>query len=177
MYLLVGLGNPGSQYTNTRHNIGFEVIDSIFDDFANKKKLHADIAEKTIAHNKVIGMKPTTFMNLSGHAVALTAQYYKIPTENIIVIHDDMDFGFGTIKVQSNRGPAGHNGIASLIEHLGTKAFHRVRIGILPPDAQKSDIVMEKFVLQKFTAAESNEIPNITERAASEIESFFKNAM
>lgn len=174
MYLIVGLGNPGTKYNSTRHNIGFEVLDAFFDEFTHKAKLHGDIAEKRINNAKVIGLKPTTFMNASGHAVAATASFYKIPTENILVVHDELDLPFGQVKLQNNRGPAGHNGVASVIEHLGTKDFSRVRIGIIPQGKEKSDIEMESFVLKKWTASESKKIPEIMNISKEYVLSFLE---
>ena len=140
MKLIVGLGNPGKKYEKTRHNIGFLVLDRLVQqhrecDFSNweqSKKFNAEICGGTYKGEKVILVKPLTFMNNSGQAVGMIAQYYKIRPNDLIVAHDEKDIPLGEIRVQKDRGPAGHNGVKSIIEHCGTKNFTRIRIGIAP---------------------------------------------
>jgi PTH1 family peptidyl-tRNA hydrolase len=150
MYLIVGLGNPGQQYSGTRHNVGFMMLDY----FAGKNKLtftdskwKALISKATVWDESVILLKPETYMNLSGTAVAQAAHFYKLQPANIIIIHDDLDMEFGRIKLVSGGGDGGHKGIRSIIEQLGTKDFPRVKIGIGRPPAPVSP---EKYVLGKF---------------------------
>ncbi len=158
MKLIIGLGNPGNKYKKTRHNIGFMVIDEIttnfqFPIFNFKSIFNAEISKKILKNQKIILVKPQTFMNNSGRAVKAIIDYYKITTEDIIVIHDDIDLNLGEIKMQKNRSSAGHNGVQSIIDSIGTKDFTRIRIGIKPINKEIS-IDTEKFVLQKFTKEE-----------------------
>jgi len=162
MYLVIGLGNPDEQYKNTRHNVGYRFVDALikfwqtnysFTDFKFTKKYKAEIARGEFDGKKIIMAKPTTYMNLSGEAIYLVEQYYKIPEHNIIAIHDDMDIPLGQFKISYDSSAAGHRGVQSLIDHLQTQEFVRVRIGIGKPAATTP----EKYVLENFTAQE-NEI-------------------
>ena len=136
MLLIIGLGNPGKEYENTRHNIGFKIVDSFaekndFPAFQESSKHQSLISEKTIHNKKVILLKPQTFMNLSGKAVKSVTNFYKLnPTKDIIVIGDDADLKIGKINIQSGKSSAGHKGVQSIINELGTKEFIRMRIGI-----------------------------------------------
>jgi len=154
MYLIAGLGNPGQQYAGTRHNAGFMMLDYL----AEKNKLtfadskwKALVAKAIVWDESVVLLKPETFMNLSGTAVAQAAHFYKLQPAHIIVIHDDLDMKFGRIKIVSGGGDGGHKGIRSIIEHLGTKEFTRIKIGIGRPDPP---VLPEKYVLGKFDSAE-----------------------
>ena len=134
MYLIVGLGNPGKQYDMTRHNIGFHTIDYIADKYGaklTKLKFKAVYGEATISGEKVYLVKPQTYMNLSGDSVGEMAQFYKIPPENIIVINDDISLDVGIIRVRPKGSAGGHNGIKSIIAHLGTQEFPRVKVGLV----------------------------------------------
>ncbi len=149
--LIIGLGNPGKKYQKTRHNIGWRVIDALAKklkstDFKEKKKLYALISRS----KHIILAKPLTFMNNSGQSVKAIADYYQIPSQNIIVIHDEIDLPLGKIKLQKNIGSAGHKGVDSVINKLKTKDFKRIRIGIRP----MRDVDVEKFVLGKFSQIE-----------------------
>ena len=174
MKLIVGLGNPGKQYQKTRHNVGFAVLDQLHNLLASEKisswdlskKFNAEISGCTIKGNKIILLKPMTFMNESGIAVSLVAHFYKIPARDIIVVHDDKDIPLGEIKVQTNRGAAGHNGVTSLMQHLGTEAFTRVREGIRPANEKKM-VDVSKFVLDKFGLFEKKIVTDIIQRAAA----------
>ncbi len=146
MTLFVGLGNPGSQYENTRHNIGFKIIDKLVDDF-----LARDIS-KTTFHGKLfraassLFLKPTTFMNLSGKSVQPVKHFFKIELEDVIVIHDDIDLPFGAVRFKRGGGHGGHNGLKSLDAYL-TKEYLRVRVGVGKPEhkSQVSDYVLHDF--------------------------------
>jgi PTH1 family peptidyl-tRNA hydrolase len=150
MHLIVGLGNPGLQYVGTRHNVGFMLLDYLAQEsnvsFA-ESKWKALVAKTVIWDESVVLLKPETFMNASGTAVAAVAQYYKLSTDNIIVIHDDLDLPLGRIKIISGGGAGGHKGIRSSIEYLGTKNFPRIKIGIGRPS---TPIPPEKYVLARF---------------------------
>ncbi len=159
--LLVGLGNPGKKYDGTRHNIGFETLDYLvekqeFDPWVTKKDLKCLLTSKQLGDARVIAIKPTTFMNLSGEAVQGVANFYKVPASQIIVIHDELDIPFGQIRTRIGGESAGHNGIKSIIQHLG-KDFGRVRIGV------QSETPMEAadFVLAKFSKEEATETNNL----------------
>lgn len=150
MYLIAGLGNPGLQYADTRHNVGFMLLDYLAQGSNvsfTESKWKALIAKTIIWDESVVLLKPETFMNASGTAVAAVAQYYKLSTDNIIVIHDDLDIPLGRIKIVSGGGAGGHKGVRSSIEHLGTRNFSRVKIGIGRPSAL---IPPEKYVLARF---------------------------
>lgn len=160
MFLIIGLGNPGRQYIKTRHNVGFmasDVISSRYNmPFSEKAKFKAEIAEGQIAGTKVILCKPQTYMNLSGQAVQPLASFHKIPPENIIVLHDEIDLEFARIKYKFDGGNAGHNGLKSLDQYLSTKAYHRIRIGVGRPE--NPHISVADYVLQNFASSELSEI-------------------
>ena len=132
MYLIVGLGNPEPEYSKTRHNMGFDVINNLskrFDIDVRKEKFNALIGNGTIENEKVILVKPQTYMNSSGEAVRPLADFYKIDPENIIVIYDDIDIETGIMKIRKKGGPGTHNGMKSVVSELGTTLFPRVRVG------------------------------------------------
>jgi PTH1 family peptidyl-tRNA hydrolase len=155
--LVVGLGNPGSEYDNTRHNIGFDCIDAFHDaldlgPWTQQKDMKSIISDGRIGDSKVIAMKPTTFMNLSGEAVQAVAHFYKIPIQNIVVVHDELDIDFGQVRTRVGGSAAGHNGIKSVTKMLGDENYGRVRIGIGPKTPEQIDSA--DFVLQKFNKKE-----------------------
>ncbi len=135
MFLIVGLGNPGKKYQNTRHNIGFKAVNEIaanFEFIEWQIIFNTQISKGKINEKNIILAKPQTFMNLSGRSVSEIARFYKIKSENIIVIHDDIDLPLGKIRIVKSRGAAGHKGVGSIIKELGKKNFIRFRIGIQP---------------------------------------------
>lgn len=164
MKLIVGLGNPGAEYAGTRHNLGFEVIDKII----AGKKVSPEISKKFEAIiyklDDTILLKPQTFMNLSGRAVSSVANFYKINPENILIVHDDVDFELGGIKHQFDRSSAGNNGVESIINSLGTQAFHRLRLGIGHSNNQGQDTA--SHVLDRFTNEEKETVKKMIERAS-----------
>jgi len=154
MRIFVGLGNPGAEYANTRHNIGFDAIDCIVDAVAKtqtwKDKFDSDYIELRYAGEKIVFIKPRTFMNESGRSVGQWVNYYDVSADDVYVFYDDMDIPFNKLKLKTGGSAGGHNGIRSLIAHLGTEQFHRIRLGIgRPPGA-----LMVHYVLGKFTKAE-----------------------
>lgn len=155
MKLIVGLGNPGKKYQNTRHNLGFEVIQPIFS-LVKQQKFDSLIAKQ--ANDFIIAL-PQTYMNNSGDAVSKIANYYKIKPADIWIIHDDVDLPLGTIRLSKNSSSAGHKGVTSVINALGTKDFYRFRLGILT--SAKGRMPTESFVLQKFSAQEKGEIKKV----------------
>jgi PTH1 family peptidyl-tRNA hydrolase len=150
MFLIAGLGNPGEKYKNTWHNMGFLALDSFakennFPDFELKKILKTEISEGTVNGEKVVLAKPQTFMNMSGSAIGLLLNHYK--AKNLIVLHDDIDLPFGTIRIAQNRGSAGHKGIESVVSNIKTKDFLRIRLGMQPGEKPEN---AENFVLKKI---------------------------
>ena len=161
MLLLVGLGNPGSNYTNTRHNIGFKIIDAINSHFKlskQKPKFKGLLTTGNIDEKKIYAIKPLTFMNNSGICIRELIEYFKIEAENVIVFHDDLDIDFGKIKTKFGGSSAGHNGIESIDKFIG-KDYSRVRIGIGHP---KNNIEVSDHVLQDFNEDEKEELSSIT---------------
>ena len=132
MIIVIGLGNPGEKFKDTRHNVGFMVLDNFaekndFPEFVLQKKYSALISEKIIGNDKIILAKPQTFMNESGFSVKALTNNYKLLTNNLIVIHDDFDLPFREVKIAENSGSGGHHGVGSIIENLGTKNFKRIK--------------------------------------------------
>jgi peptidyl-tRNA hydrolase, PTH1 family len=162
--LLVGLGNVGKQYDGTRHNIGFLCIDNFvskmeeMEPWIEKRDLKCYLSKGRIGGSQVIAIKPTTFMNLSGQAVQAAANFYKVGTEYITVIHDELDIDFGQIRLRVGGASAGHNGVKSITEVLG-ESYGRIRIGIGPKEPAQIDSA--DFVLQKFTAEQEKQLPNL----------------
>lgn len=149
MQLVVGLGNPGPQYDGTRHNIGFEVVDCLvarhrFD--APRSAKNALVSKGRIRGQDVLLVKPQTYMNRSGDSVGALARYYKVEPGEVIVVHDELDFVPGEVRLKPNGGAGGHNGLRSLIEHIG-KEFPRIRMGVGKPSsaAQGADYVLSRF--------------------------------
>jgi PTH1 family peptidyl-tRNA hydrolase len=146
--LIAGLGNPGLQYAKTRHNVGFLYLDHLLNLYSgfwsNESKFHGIVANCLIGGNKVILLKPQTFMNRSGLSIGSGARYYKFKTEEILIIHDELDFSAGTVKLKNAGGHAGHNGLRDTMENLGEKDFYRLRLGIGRPVSGKpvSDYVL-----------------------------------
>ncbi len=163
--LLVGLGNPGKEYDLTRHNAGFLCVDEFvskadeMEDWINKKALKCLVSTGRVGDTRVIAIKPTTFMNLSGEAVQAVTNFYKINSESIAVLHDELDIDFGQIRLRAGGSSAGHNGIKSISQHLGNEDYGRIRIGIGPKKPMK--IKSEDFVLQKFSAEQQIQLPNL----------------
>jgi len=167
MYLIVGLGNPGLQYADTRHNVGFMLLDYLAKGSNvsfSESKWNALIAKTIIWNESVVLLKPQTFMNASGKAVSAVAQYYKVLIENILVIHDDLDLPLGRMKIVSDGGAGGHKGVLSCIDHFGTRNFSRIKIGIGRPAAP---IPPEKYVLSRF-GPDEHEV--ITQKMAVAVE-------
>ncbi|HHW94445.1 MAG TPA: aminoacyl-tRNA hydrolase [Mogibacterium sp.] len=133
MFVIAGLGNPGKEYENTRHNMGFKVVDALASDLGidiKREKFHSIIGQGKIDNEKIILIKPQTYMNRSGIAVRETAMYYNVPPENVIVIYDDIDIPLSSIRIRKSGGAGTHNGMKSVINQLGITSFPRVRIGV-----------------------------------------------
>jgi PTH1 family peptidyl-tRNA hydrolase len=175
MYLLIGLGNPGREYRDTRHNVGFMFIDRLCVRLnARGMKVQSKAVVTTAAYQdrKLILAKPQTYMNLSGQSAQGLLHFYKIPMENMLIAHDDLDIPFGTIRIRSKGGPGGQKGMASTIEQLGTKEFPRLRIGIGRPPGRMDPAA---YVLQNFSREEIKSLSEILDRAAEAALEFVVN--
>lgn len=170
MYLIAGLGNPGTKYRNTRHNMGYRVIDSWAGSLGvvlRSRRFHSRCGETALGTKRIILLRPVTFMNLSGQAVKVCADYYRLDPEHILVVHDDVDLPLGKIKVARNRGGGGHKGIQSVIDHLGTRQFPRVRVGVGRPRYREE---IEHFVLSPFYEDEKELLDQVAMVAAKACE-------
>jgi len=168
MNLIVGLGNPETQYAQTRHNAGFMCLDVLakkyeFPEFKLEKKFFGETSCGQIENEKVILLKPHTWMNLSGKSIGSVVNFYKIGLKNISTIFDDADLEFGTTRIREKGRSGGHNGIKSAISALGSEDFLRVKIGI--SNERRKKIPAEDFVLQKFTSEEQSQLPRIFDEA------------
>ena len=164
--LIVGLGNPGPKYANTRHNIGFRILEEVVGDyFANfsvHKKTNTEIAEARAGQRKLIFAKPRSYTNLSGGPVKALSQYFHVPAAEILVIHDELELNFAQIKLRVGGGDHGHNGLRSCTKSLGTKDYRRLSIGVGRPPGRMDPAT---FVLKSWTKAESAELPIICANA------------
>ena len=145
MKLIVGLGNPGKEYENTRHNIGYMIIDNFVNSDNWKKESLAYVLKQTINNENVLFIKPTTYMNLSGQAVQYYLNYYKIDTKDLLVIQDDMDLDIGKVRLKLKSSAGGHNGIKDIIKNIKTDEFLRLKIGISKPTNDTIEFVLGKF--------------------------------
>lgn len=175
MNILVGLGNPGEKYEKTRHNIGWRVLDAIASAhdavFSYEKKWNAEVAKA----GNILLVKPQTFMNNSGEAVRPIMDYYKCEPQDCIVLYDDKDVLFGTIRLRSTGSAGGHNGMKSLIQYIGTQDFSRVRIGIADPESPITDTA--QFVLARFTADEETHMPAIITASTKAVQSILQDGL
>ncbi|OZC87211.1 aminoacyl-tRNA hydrolase [Rhodococcus sp. 06-412-2C] len=169
--LIVGLGNPGPQYEKTRHNVGFMVADAlagrIGGAFSSHKKSNSDIVQARLGRRSVVVAKPRTFMNLSGQPVAALARFFSIDAANIVVVHDELDIDFGDLRLKLGGGEGGHNGLRSISQHLSTKDYLRVRVGVGRPPGRMDPA---SFVLKPFSAAERKDLGVVVEEAADAAE-------
>jgi PTH1 family peptidyl-tRNA hydrolase len=165
-YLLIGLGNPGREYRDNRHNFGFMLIDRLcvrLEARGMKLQSKAIVTSATYQGLKLILAKPQTYMNLSGQSIQGLAHFYRLPLEQLLVAHDDLDLPFGTIRVRPGGGPGGQKGVASAIERLGTKDFARLRLGIGRPPGRMDPA---DYVLQDFSRDDMRTVSEILDRAA-----------
>ncbi|MBX3037934.1 MAG: aminoacyl-tRNA hydrolase [Anaerolineales bacterium] len=176
-YLIIGLGNPGREYKDTRHNIGFMLMDYLAEKLdARGMKVQSKAITISALYNekKIILAKPQTYMNLSGQSVQGLLNFYKIPFENLLVAHDDLDIPFGTIRIRPTGGPGGQRGMADTIEQLGTKDFPRLRLGISRPPGRMQ---AKDYVLQNFSKDEQKLLPEILSRASDAALEFVMNGL
>ena len=177
MYLIVGLGNPEKDYKNTRHNMGFDTINKISEQYqieVDKKKFKGLYGKGIIENEKVILLKPQTFMNLSGESIKEAIDFYQIEEDKLIVIYDDMDIEPGNIKVRKMGGAGSHNGMKSVIQHLNTKHFARIRIGIGNPEDKKDAI---NYVIGAIPKEEREILEKATELARDAVVEIIKNGV
>ena len=175
-WLIVGLGNPGSKYENTRHNMGFKTLDLLAEKLnvpINKVKFKSAYNIVNFAGCKCLIMKPQTYMNLSGEAVREAVQFYKIPADHVLVIYDDVSLPVGKLRVRPTGSAGGHNGIKNIIAHLGTQEFPRVKIGVGAPEGAEKDMV--DWVIGAPSQAERKVLAGSFEKAIDAAESIIKN--
>ncbi len=178
-WLVVGLGNPGKEYAANRHNVGFLVADLLASrvgaKFGRSKRAHAEVAEGRLANQlggisggpRLVLAKPLTYMNLSGAAVVSLAQFFKVPVENVVAVHDELDVPFGQVRAKRGGGEGGHNGVRSMSKSLSTKEYARVRFGIGRPPGRQDPA---DYVLSDFSGAERKELEFLVDRAADVVE-------
>jgi len=167
MYVIAGLGNPEKKYENTKHNVGFEVIDRLSEKYGIPvvtKRFRALVGTGIIGGEKFLLMKPQTYMNLSGEAIRAAMDYYGEPVDHLVVICDDVYLDVGVIRIRPKGSAGGHNGLKNIIQHLGTEDFKRIRIGV---GKQPEGIDLIRFVLSKFGAAEKKALETVFDDAAS----------
>lgn len=176
-FLLIGFGNPGREYKDTRHNIGFMLIDQVavrLNARGMKLQAKAIVMSTLYEERRILLAKPQTYMNLSGQSVQGLLHFYKLPVENLLVAHDDLDLPFGTIRIRPGGGPGGQRGMASTIEQLGTKDFPRLRLGIGRPPGRMDP---KDYVLQDFSKDDLKLLPEILGRAADAALEFVTNGL
>lgn len=177
MKLIVGLGNIGAKYTFTRHNVGFMLADSYAINnnlnFKENSRLKCSMTNLRDGGNDFLIIKPTTYMNLSGEAVRAVVDYYKISIEDVLIVYDDLSLDLGKIRFRPNGSDGGHNGIKSIIQHLGTKDIARLKIGIGPQPSLPSEV----FVLQNFSKEELENLKPVLSKAKDGINCYFKEGI
>jgi PTH1 family peptidyl-tRNA hydrolase len=172
-WLIVGLGNPGKEFAGNRHNVGFMVADLLASrvgaKFGRSKRAHAEVAEGRLGYGgpKLILAKPLTFMNLSGAPAVALAQFFKVPVERVIAVHDELDVPFGQVRVKRGGGEGGHNGLRSMSKSLASKEYARVRFGISRPPGRQDPA---DYVLREFSPSERKQLPFLIDRAADAVE-------
>ena len=170
--MIVGLGNPGREYRGNRHNVGFLVLDKVAERLEtsfSKMKMDGLMSAVRYQNQRLILVKPQNYMNLSGKVVASYLRFYKLPLENVLVIYDDVDLPFETLRLKPDGGDAGQKGVRSIITELGTKEFPRLRVGIDRPAGRTP---VSDYVLQDFSPQESEWLPIVLDRAADAVFSF-----
>ena len=176
-FLLIGLGNPGREYRDTRHNFGFMLIDRIavrLDAHGMKMQSKAIVMDARYDDKKLILAKPQTFMNLSGQSVQGLAHFYKVPLTNVMILSDDLDIPFGTIRIRASGGPGGQRGLGNILEKLGTKDVQRLRLGIGRPPGHMEPAA---YVLQKFSRYEQKLLSEILDRGADAVFAFVDHGL
>lgn len=176
-WLVIGLGNPGPGYAATRHNAGFMVVDLLAQRMGGRFKAYrggADVVEGRVAGTRVVLGKPKSFMNLSGGPTASLRDFFKVPVERIVVVHDELDLPFGTLRLKRGGGDNGHNGLRSITKSIGTREYLRVRFGIGRPPGRQDPA---DFVLKPFSSVENKELPFHVDRAADAVEALVNESL
>lgn len=177
VFLIIGLGNPGREYRDNRHNVGFMLIDRLIvrlNARGLKLQSKAIVTDAVYRDRKLILAKPQTYMNLSGHSAQGLVRFYKLPLSSVLIAHDDLDLPFGTIRMRPGGGPGGQKGVASAIEQIGTQDIPRLRIGVgRPPGRMQA----ADYVLQDFSRAEMTELSSILDRAADAVSTFVTDGL
>jgi PTH1 family peptidyl-tRNA hydrolase len=177
LWLVVGLGNPGPKYAGNRHNVGFFVLDLLAERMGARFKAHkgrADVVEGRLAGQRVVLAKPSSYMNESGGPVASLRDFYKVPVERIVVVHDELDVPFASLKLKRGGGDNGHNGLRSLTKSLGSKEYLRVRFGVGRPPGRQDPA---DFVLKDFSSTERKELPFLVDRTADAVEALLTGTL
>ncbi|MBW0091121.1 aminoacyl-tRNA hydrolase [Pseudonocardia sp. KRD-184] len=176
--LVVGLGNPGPDYAETRHNVGFRVVDLLAARAGggrfSKHRSNADVLEGRLAGRRVVLAKPRTYMNVSGGPVANLAKYFSVPVEDVVVVHDELDLGFGVVRLKRGGGEGGHNGLRSITSSIGTRDYLRVRFGIGRPPGRQDPA---DYVLKRFSGAETKELEFAVDLAADAVEALLADGL
>jgi len=176
--LVVGLGNPGPEYEATRHNVGFRVVELLAARAGggrfSKHRSNADVLEGRLAGRRVVLAKPRTYMNLSGGPVAGLAQYFSVPVDDVVVLHDELDLDFGVVRLKRGGGEGGHNGLRSISRALGSKEYLRVRFGIGRPPGRQDPA---DYVLKRFSGAETKELGFAVDLAADAAEALLSDGL
>lgn len=177
IFLIAGLGNPGREYRNTRHNIGFMVIDSLVAEFKarlTRVQFKAMVGAADLDDAHIILAKPQTYMNLSGTAVSSLVRFYKIPLDHVIIVHDDIDLPLGSLRIRPGGGSGGQKGVASTIEKLGTQDFPRMRLGINRPSLSQD---AAGYVLQEFSQSDEIVLKDVLSAAVAATKTFLKDGL
>lgn len=176
MYIIAGLGNPGRKYVNSRHNVGFDALDAVaakYDIAVKKLKFNGLYGEGTIEGEKVVLVKPQTFMNLSGECIREFKNWYKVENSQIIIIYDDISLPFGKLRIRPKGSAGGHNGVKSIIYQTASEEFPRIKIGVGQPPNPDYDLA--DYVLGKFSRQEIKELVHVTVKAAEAVGEIIKN--
>ncbi|MCY1002204.1 aminoacyl-tRNA hydrolase [Myxococcus sp. MISCRS1] len=180
MKLICGLGNPGREYERHRHNIGFMVVEAMLSRARaelNQEKFAAKVGQGTLAGERVLFVEPQTFMNLSGRSVAEAARFYKVPPEDVLVIHDELDLPMGRLQLKAGGGSGGHNGLKSIVSSLGSEAFIRLRFGIDKPEGPNARERVAGYVLSNFDDGERRQLEDLIPRALDMTECWVREGL
>ncbi len=178
--LICGLGNPGPEYEGHRHNIGYRILDALADRFdvkLSQRKFEGRIGQRAIGKDRVLLLKPETFMNATGEAVAAAARFYRIQPAGLLVIHDELDLPFGRLQLKAGGGAGGHNGLKSIIERLGWDDFVRLRFGIGKPEGLGAKERVITHVLSNFTREEQGGLAESVSKAADAVEAWTRDGL
>jgi PTH1 family peptidyl-tRNA hydrolase len=180
MKLIVGLGNPGREYERHRHNIGFMVVEALLPRARaelNQQKFAAKVGQGTLAGERVLFVEPQTFMNLSGRSVAEAARFHKVPVEDVLVIHDELDLPFGRLQLKAGGGSGGHNGLKSTVSSLGDEGFIRLRFGIGKPEGPNARERVAGYVLSNFDDGERRQLEELIGRSVDMTETWIRDGL